>query len=50
MVGRRKIRWKCNEKLNESVERRRNEGSSLQADVMQKVPEWCMNECPKVKK
>ena len=34
------VQWAEDEKLEESLERRRMEGSSLQAEVMQKVPEF----------
>ena len=37
------VQWAEDEKLDESLERRR-EGSSLQADVMQKVPELLVHE------
>ena len=38
------LRWAMDEKLERSLERRRMEGSSLQADVMQKVPELSVHE------
>ena len=33
------VQWAEDEKLEEILERRRREGNSLQAEVMQKVPE-----------
>ena len=45
------VQWAEDEKLEESLERKRMEGTPLQADVMQKVQNsWYMNECPWVKK
>ena len=45
------MQWDDDEKLDETWERRRMEGSSLQLEVMQKVPELVhMNERPRVKK
>ena len=43
------VQWDEDEKLEEIVERRRMEGTSLQVEVMQKVPELVIHE-PKVKK
>ena len=36
--------WEKKQQLEEIVERRRMEGSSLKLDVMQKVPELVVNE------
>ena len=48
MTGTRKnqmeLQWDEDEKLEETLERRRMEGSSLQVDVMQKVPELVVHE------
>ena len=38
------VQWAEDEKLEESLEGRRTEGSSLQAEVMQKVPELVVRE------
>ena len=38
------VQWAEDWKLEESLERRRMEGSSLQAEVMQKVPELVVHE------
>ena len=42
------MQWDVDEKLEETLERRRMEGSSLQVDVMQHVPEFAVH--PSVKK
>ena len=38
------VQWAEDEKLEEILERRRREGSSLKADVMQNVPELVVHE------
>ena len=38
------MQWDEDEKLEEILERRRVEGSSLQAEVLQKVPELVVHE------
>ena len=38
------VQWAEDEKLEETLERRRMEGSSLQVEVMQKVPELVVHE------
>ena len=43
------VRWAEGEKLEEILERRRRKGSSLHADVVQKVLELVVHERPKVK-
>ena len=44
------VLWAEGEKLEEILERRRRDGSSLQAEVVQKYLNWWyMNECPKMK-
>ena len=38
------LQWAEDEKLEEILEQRKREGSSLKADVMQKVPELVVHE------
>ena len=42
--GQMDVQWAEDEKLEESLDRRRMEGSSLQAEVMRKVPELVVHE------
>ena len=38
------VQWAEDEKMEKALERRRMEGNSLQAEVMQKVPELVVHE------